>query len=55
MTLEQMHEYLIDYEVATEPEIDLVVKINGDNIFTMLDILYARTGLHSFKSLIEKD
>ena len=55
MTLTQMHDYLIDYNVATEQEISLVTSINGYNVFTMLDILYARTGLHSFKSLIKEN
>ncbi len=55
MTLEQMYNYLIDYEIATEAEIDLVTKINGYSIYTMLDILYARTGLHSFDQLLDEN
>ena len=55
MTLEQMYDYLIEYGVATGDEIDRVVKINGFSVYTMLDILYARTGLHSFDQLIEEN
>lgn len=55
MTLEQMYDYLIEYGVATEDEINLVTNINGYSIYTMLDILYARTGLHSFDQLIEEN
>ena len=55
MTLTQMQDYLIDYNIATEQEISLVTSINGYNEDAMLDILYVRTGLHSFKSLIEEN
>ena len=55
MTLTQMQDYLIDYNIATEQEISLVTSINGYNEDAMLDILYVRTGLRSFEQLTEEE
>lgn len=54
MTLEKMWEILIDCEIATDEEIQLVTSINGYNEETMLDILEVRTGLKTFEQLIEE-
>ena len=49
--LDSMYQMLVDYNVASEDAIDLVVNINGYNETTMHDILYAATGLRSFEDL----
>ncbi|NCU31643.1 MAG: hypothetical protein EOM23_01610 [Candidatus Moranbacteria bacterium] len=43
-----MTEFLINYNIATEEEIELVANINGDTIETLNDILYARTGYRDY-------
>ena len=50
-----MYDYLVDNGVATDEEIKLVTQINGDNIDTYEDILYARTGYRNFEQLEEED
>ena len=55
MDYDTMYKYLIDYNIATEGEIDLVTYINGDNLSTLLDILYVRTGFTSYSQLELED
>lgn len=53
-TLEPLWQYLIDYNIATENELILITKINGLNLQTLQDILYARTGHRNFAQHIEE-
>ena len=46
--LNKMREFLINYEIATEGEVDLVEQINGTNIDTYENILYRKTGYMAF-------
>lgn len=55
LTIKDMYEILLDERIATEDEINLVTDINGWNEESMLDILYARTGLRSFDQLSEEE
>ena len=48
ISVDDMTEFLINYNIATEEEIELVANINGDTIETLNDILYARTGYHDY-------
>lgn len=41
--------WLVECGVATQEEIDLVTDINGWNEESMLDILFARTGLRDIE------
>ena len=50
--LKQLWEYLLNYEMATEEEINLVFAINGQNLESLEDILYARTGYRNLGQLI---
>lgn len=47
--IDEIYDYLVDYNVATEDEICLLFNINGRSIDTLNSILYARTGLRSFE------
>lgn len=47
-----LYDILIDYTIATQGEIDLVCAINGSSIKSLLDILYAKTGLRSIEQLL---
>lgn len=41
--------WLVECDVATQDEIDLVTAINGWNEESMLDILFVRTGLRNIE------
>lgn len=51
--LNNMYDFLVNYCIATEEEINLVTTINGNNIKTYEDILYVRTGYQAFYQLPE--
>lgn len=53
-TIEQVWDLLLQYDIATENELQLVTAINGYNIDTLNDIIYARTGLRSIEQLLEE-
>ena len=42
-------DFIVDNNIATESELQLVTDINGWNEETMADIIYARTGLRSYE------
>lgn len=42
-------DFIVDNNIATESELQLVTDINGFNEETMTDIIYARTGLRSYE------
>jgi len=44
MTTTEMYDYLLENEIATTREINLVTHINGYNKQSMIDILEVRTG-----------
>ncbi len=48
---EELYDYLMDYEVATEDEISLVCSINGTNLDSLESILYSRTGYRSLEQI----
>ena len=52
---QELYEYMIDYGIATEDEIALVMYINGDNLGTLEDILYVRTGYRSLDQIKEDE
>lgn len=49
-----LEEMLVEYDIATQEEIDLVCNINGYSLETMEDILYARTGLRSIEQFCDE-
>ena len=51
MSLEEIYDKLIELDIATENEIDLVCQINGWTIDTLNDILYARTGYKDIEDI----
>lgn len=48
MTKEEMWDYLIERDIATENELRLISDINGFSRETMEDVLEVRTGDTSF-------
>ena len=51
MSFDDMYNKLIELNIATEEEIDLVCYINGYAIDTLNDILYARTGYRELEDV----
>lgn len=46
---------LVEYEIATEEELELVTNINGYNMKTLNDVIYVRTAYRDIEQLIEYD
>ena len=51
MSFDEMFDKLIELDIATENEIDLVCHIKGWTIDTLNDILYARTGYRNLEEM----
>ena len=47
-------DYLIEYEIATEEELQLVTDVAGYSDETMNAVIYARTGLNDLEQLMEE-
>lgn len=55
MELNIIFDYLVNYNIATEEEVNLVTSINGYNEETLNDILYVRTGYRDLKQYLESE
>ena len=53
--IESTWEYLVDKGIATEQELILVTSINGYNMESLNDIIYARTAYRTVEQLQEED
>lgn len=49
--VEHVWEMLVDMEIATDEELQLITSINGYNIDTLNDVIYVRTGYHDMEQL----
>ena len=49
--MNELWDYITEYEIATENEICLITSINGTNLETFEDILYCRTGYRSLEQI----
>lgn len=54
LSVDDMYSILLDFNVATQKELNLVTSINGFNEESFYDILYVRTGLRRFIDLFEE-
>lgn len=45
----ELWDLLIEHGIATEDELQLVTAINGQNITTLNDVLYVRTGYRDWE------
>ena len=55
MTVDDMLDVLVTFEIASEEAIHLVTCINGYSKETMLNILYAQTGYRDFETFLEAE
>lgn len=53
--MEEIRNFIIEYGIATEEEIDLVTKINGYTEESLNDIIYAREGYRSMNQYLGID
>ena len=55
MTQEQneLWDYLIESQIATEAELCLVTSINGNNLEALESVLYVRTAYHNLEQIRE--
>ena len=54
-TKEEIWDYLLEAEIATEEELCLVTCINGWTVETLESIIYARTAYRSLEQLKAED
>lgn len=52
LDLNKYYDYLVNYEIATGDEIDLVTTINGYNEKALDDILFIRTGYRDLEQYL---
>tara|TARA_B100000575_G_C22896183_1_gene521261 strand:+ start:55 stop:231 length:177 start_codon:yes stop_codon:yes gene_type:complete len=52
---QELNDYLIDFNIATEEEIRLVTSINGYNLESLESILYSRTGYRNLEQIKEME
>ena len=53
MTIEDVWDYLVEYQIATKEELTLITNINGYNEQSLNDVIYARTGYRDIEQLQE--
>ena len=51
--MNKLWDYLLECEIATQEEINLVTAINGTNLDSFESILYARTGYRSLEQILD--
>ena len=49
--VDEVWDLLIEYRVATQEELELITCINGYNIDTLNDVIYARTGYRDIEQV----
>lgn len=54
LTLDEMWDLMLDLQICSEETLQVVTSINGYNEETMLDILYATTGLRNFEQVADE-
>ena len=50
--VDEIWDLLIEYDIATQEELELVTDINGYNIKTMNDVIFARTPYRNIEQLM---
>jgi len=52
---QELWDFLVDHEIATENEICLVCSIHGHNLDSLESILYSRTGYRDLEQIKEME
>lgn len=53
MEINEVWDYIIDFKIATEEELQLITHINGYNIESLNDVIYCRTTYHDMEQYLE--
>ena len=53
--IEIIWDLLVNFELATEATLQLITRLNGYNLETMENVLYALTGYHSYDQFMENE
>ena len=53
MTTDQVWDYILENEIATEEELKLITCINGYRVETLNSVIFARTTYHNVEQLKE--
>lgn len=51
---QEVYDYLLDNDIFTEKELELVTNINGNSIETLNDMIYARYGFRDLEQMLEE-
>ena len=51
--LNEIYDFIVDYNIATTEELKLVTNINGYNLKALNDIIEVRTGYHDMDQYLE--
>lgn len=54
LTLDEMWDLMLDLQICSEETLQVVTSINGYSEETILDILYATTGLRNFEQVADE-
>lgn len=54
-TLIYLYETLIEKEMFTEEELNLITSINGSSVETLNDCIYARYGYRSLEQMLDEE
>ena len=54
LSLDEMWDLMLDLGICSEETLRVVTNINGYNEETMLDILYATTGVRNFEQVADE-
>jgi len=49
--INNLWDYLINYEIATEKELELITNINGYNLESLESVLFCRTAYRSLEQI----
>lgn len=55
MSVDELWDKLVEYDIATVQELELVTSLNGYTTETLNDVLYVRTGYNSWEQMAEAE
>jgi hypothetical protein len=53
LSIDYMWDRIVDLNIATQEELELITSINGYNIESLNDVIYVRTGYRDIEQLEE--
>ncbi len=53
--IEKLWDLIVNYELATESTLQLITRLNGYNVETLENVLYALTGFQSYEQFMENE